>query len=95
MFEFKEPALVDQVAIHEGRYGRLGTVKKFSVYLRSDGEWKKVYSGTKIGSNCGIVLDEPVNADAMKVVFEDFDRHATINAVDAFSSFTAKSQKSE
>ena len=93
-FDFKKSGLVDQIAIQEGRYGRPGTVRKFSISLRSHGKWAKVYSGTEIGGKCGIVLDKPVRADAMKIVFEEFTkRDVTINAVDAFSSFDVDGKK--
>jgi hypothetical protein len=34
-----------------------------------------------------LVLDNPVRADAMKIVFDDFSRFVSINAVNAYSSF--------
>ena len=84
---FKKPALVDQIGIQEGRYGRRGTVKAFTIFLRSDGEWKEVWKGTTIGPRFGLALEKPVKADAMKIVFDGFSKFVTINAVNAYSSF--------
>jgi alpha-L-fucosidase len=83
--DFKKSAVVEQVAIQEGRYGHSGTVQAFTVSLRSNGKWRKVYSGTNIGAVFGIVLDEPVKADAIRLDFQKFSRHVTLNAINAYA----------
>jgi alpha-L-fucosidase len=85
--DFKKPALVDQIGIQEGRYGKPGTVKAFTILLRSNGEWKEVWKGSTIGPRFGLALEKPLKAAAIKIVLDDFSKFVTINAVNAYSSF--------
>jgi alpha-L-fucosidase len=82
--DFGKPAVVQQVAIQEGRYGRVGTVEGFTISLRSEGKWQEVYQGKEIGSSFGVVLDKPVKADAIRLDFTKFKRHVTLNAVNVY-----------
>ena len=83
-FKFKAPVTITQITMNEGRVGRPSSVQAFSIYLKKNGEWEKIYSGTEIGSTFGLVLDKPIKTDAMKIEFDKFRNNVSLNAVDVY-----------
>ncbi len=75
---------VRQIYIQEGKVGQASTVQAFTISARSGNDWKVVYEGTSIGNNCGIVLSKPVETDALRLDFQKFDQHVTLNLVNAY-----------
>ena len=80
----EKPALISELSIQEGLYGKNGTVEAFTVSLKSNGQWKEVYQGAKIGGSFSLVLQAPMKADAIRIDFNKFTRFITLNAINAF-----------
>jgi alpha-L-fucosidase len=82
--DFGGSKLVSQIALQEGKVGQESTVRAFTISARVGTDWKVVHKGASIGNNCGIVLDMPVTTDALRFDFQDFNRHVTLNLINAY-----------
>jgi hypothetical protein len=81
---FENARPVSQIQIQEGRYGADSTIEAFTISLRVNGRWETVYSGNGIGNTFGLVLEEALLADAMRIDFTQWQRKLNINMVNAY-----------
>jgi len=82
--KLEKPAPVAQIAICEGRHGQASSIQSFVLEAKIDGEWKPIYAGGAIGSDCGIVLANPVTSDSFRIRFLKWKGMPRINGFDLY-----------
>jgi alpha-L-fucosidase len=75
---------VSQIEIREGKVGQSSTVRAFTISARNGKGWEVIYRGDGIGNTFGLVLDQPVRTDALRLDFQGFDRYVVLNSVNAY-----------
>jgi len=78
------PALISQIAIQEGKYGSVSSVKSFTISLRLNDTWHSVYQGSTIGGSFGLVLPKAYRANAIRLDFKQWSGRISINQINAY-----------
>lgn len=82
--DLANPAMINQIAIQEGRPGSVGAVQAFTILLRVDGDWRAVHDGDAIGGSFGLILPESHLADAVRIDFQQWGGRISINQINAY-----------
>ena len=74
-----------QIMIREGkRFETASKIDSFIIEVKTDGKWKEIFQGTRIGGGFGLILDQPVNASGIRIKFLKSSKGFSINTVEVF-----------
>jgi len=79
------PETVNQIQVREGKFGAASRIEEFMIEAKVDGRWETIFSGTQIGGDFGLVLDEPVTSDVFRLRVNTWNGGLNINSFELFS----------
>lgn len=82
-----KPETISQIRIREGKFGDTSKVETFAIEAMVSDKWEVIHSGTRIGGDFNLILDEQVTSSAIRLHILEGKGQLNVNLFELYGPY--------